>query len=259
MTKSPTPKSDSNLVTHYRVQVKPEPPVESTLGASGEIAKSIIPAHAPVNDLEPAPHAALGVDLSACLRLENLTLSFDFAPVADAAAGMWDLLRVVRATLALYIRVLVPQVQAFPALREIALQVFCATAAPAAFACSTSAPFLGEPRPRDGKSVRMRTRNTLDAALGALPALETVRFLMCDVERSSEAETVEAMGHFVGEQLPRTCRFPLKSSSLTALKCSLGEPRAPLIGASMVLSGHPAQCHADLMGFRIFFELLLPM
>ncbi|KAH9910573.1 uncharacterized protein BXZ73DRAFT_108804 [Epithele typhae] len=132
-------------------------------GSSGDVGVGVdstcaATAHAPVNDLEPAPHAALGVDLSACLRLENLTLSFDFAPVADAAAGLWDLLRVVRAALALYIHVLVPQVQVFPALREIALQVFCATVAPVAFACSTSAPFLGEPRPRDGKSVRMPMR-----------------------------------------------------------------------------------------------------
>ncbi|KAH9941776.1 uncharacterized protein BXZ73DRAFT_74956 [Epithele typhae] len=184
--------------------------------------------YALVNDLEPAPHAALGVDLGPCPRLETLTLSFDFAPVADAAVAPWDLLRVVRAALALYARVLAPQAQAFLVLREIAFQVFCATAAPAAFACAASVSALGEPRPRDGEpdavaGVRCALWGAVDAALCGLPALETVRFLMCDVERGSEAETVEAMRHFVGEQLPRTCKRGIVEVVLEEAQAALDE------------------------------------
>ena len=117
----------------------------------------------------------------------------------------------MRRTITTYTRLLVsPARAALRALQEVTFQIFFAAAAPTAFGCAIDAEIIAG-LPSGAESFPScagpcASWAALDDALETLPALEAVKFLLCDVEGSDAFYTVGEMRWILEQQLPRMWR-----------------------------------------------------
>ncbi|KAM5543391.1 hypothetical protein V8D89_002642 [Ganoderma adspersum] len=132
--------------------------------------------------------------LNCCPNLERLTLVFDF----DAPDEMlWIRDAVLQAALQLYTRLLL---SAPHRLREVSFCVYGAANARAAFTRSAVA--------REGcDRWAALDRALADPGTGGLPALASVKYLLCDVDEEEALEQCKAgLAKFVGERMPMVAR-----------------------------------------------------